>query len=153
MTNNSLLTELFDPDFWPKRFLHWASGETHNWPVFGFIHFTSHSPCYIVRLLYTCMAHIILTSCQTRITERFWGSIFEYHEIWPLQFDWSDIVAELYISSAILEGFYKNYNTALVGRVFANGQGNWGSIPGQVIPKTQKIVLDATMLNTPQYKV
>ena len=34
------------------------------------------------------------------------------------------------------------------GRVFANGPADVGSIPGQVIPKTQKMVLDATLLNT-----
>ena len=38
-------------------------------------------------------------------------------------------------------------------RVFANGQGYQGSIPGRVIPKTQKMVLDATLLNTQHYKV
>ena len=31
-----------------------------------------------------------------------------------------------------------------MSRVFTNGLGDWDSIPGQVIPKTQKIVLDAT---------
>ena len=41
----------------------------------------------------------------------------------------------------------------LMSRVFANGQGDWGSIPDGVIPKTQKIVLDATLLNTQHYKV
>ena len=41
----------------------------------------------------------------------------------------------------------------LVGRVFANCPGDLGSIPGRVIPKTQKMVLDATLLNTQQYKV
>ena len=40
-----------------------------------------------------------------------------------------------------------------MSRVFANGLGDWGSIPGQVIPKTQKMVLDATLLNTQHYKV
>ena len=30
------------------------------------------------------------------------------------------------------------------GRVFTNGPGYIGSIPGRVIPKTQKMVLDAT---------
>ena len=40
-----------------------------------------------------------------------------------------------------------------MSRVFANGPGDWGSIPGQVIPKTQKIVLDAASLNTQYYKV
>ena len=40
-----------------------------------------------------------------------------------------------------------------MSRMFANGPGDWGSIPGRVIPKTQKIVLDATLLNTQHYKV
>ena len=35
-----------------------------------------------------------------------------------------------------------------MSRVFTNGPGDWDSIPGQVIPKTQKMVLDATLLNT-----
>ena len=40
----------------------------------------------------------------------------------------------------------------LVGRVFANGPGDLGSIPGRFIPKTLKMVLDI-LLNTQQYKV
>ena len=39
------------------------------------------------------------------------------------------------------------------GRVFANGPGDLGSISGRVIPKTQKMVLDASLLNTQHYKV
>ena len=38
-------------------------------------------------------------------------------------------------------------------RVFANGQGELGSIHGRVIPKTQKMVLDAALLNILHYKV
>ena len=38
-------------------------------------------------------------------------------------------------------------------RVFANGPGELGSIPGPVIPKTLKMVLDASLLNTQHYKV
>ena len=38
-------------------------------------------------------------------------------------------------------------------RVFANGPGDLGSIPGRVIPKTLKMVLDTSLLNTQQYKV
>ena len=38
-------------------------------------------------------------------------------------------------------------------RVFANGPEDLGSIPGQVIPKTLKMVLDTTLLNTQHYKV
>ena len=41
----------------------------------------------------------------------------------------------------------------LAVRVFANGPGDLGSIPGRVIPKTQKMVLDASLLNTQHYKV
>ena len=38
-------------------------------------------------------------------------------------------------------------------RVFANGLGDLGSISGRVIPKTLKMVLDTSLLNTQQYKV
>ena len=40
-----------------------------------------------------------------------------------------------------------------VGWVFANGPGDLGSIPGRVIPKTLKMVLETSLLNTQQYKV
>ena len=44
-------------------------------------------------------------------------------------------------------------NIGQVGRVFANGSGDRGSIPGCVLPKTLKMVPDASLLNTQQYKV
>ena len=37
--------------------------------------------------------------------------------------------------------------------VFTNRPGDLGSFPGRVIPKTQKMVLDASLLNTQRYKV
>ena len=40
-----------------------------------------------------------------------------------------------------------------MSRVFVNGLGDQGSIPGQVIPKTQKMVIDAALFNTQHYKV
>ena len=40
----------------------------------------------------------------------------------------------------------------LVGRVFSNGPGDLGSIPGCIIPKTLKMILDTFLLNTQQYK-
>ena len=40
-----------------------------------------------------------------------------------------------------------------MARVFANGPRDQGSIPGRVIPKTQKIVLNATLRNIQHYKV
>ena len=41
----------------------------------------------------------------------------------------------------------------LMVRVFVNSPGDLGSILGRVIPKTQKVILDATLLNTQHYKV
>ena len=40
-----------------------------------------------------------------------------------------------------------------MSRVYANGSGDQGSFPGQVIPKTTEMVLDAALLNTQYYKV
>ena len=48
---------------------------------------------------------------------------------------------------------YTHNNMAPAVRVFPNGPGDLGSIPGRVIPKTLKMVLDTTLLNTQHYKV
>ena len=40
-----------------------------------------------------------------------------------------------------------------MSRVFANGPGDQGSTPGRVIPKTQKMGLDTSLLNTQYHKV
>ena len=40
-----------------------------------------------------------------------------------------------------------------MSRVFANGPGDRRSIPGRVIPKTQKMVPGLSLLNTQHYKV
>ena len=49
---------------------------------------------------------------------------------------------------------YKNNRfIGLVSRVCAKGTGDLGSIPGRVIPKTLKMELDTSLLNTQQYKV
>ena len=47
----------------------------------------------------------------------------------------------------------KQYIYIYSGRLFANGPGDWGSILGRVIPKTQKMVPDTSLLNTHYYKV
>ena len=39
-----------------------------------------------------------------------------------------------------------------MNRVFAKGPENRASIPGQVIPKTQKMVLDGALLSTHKVK-
>ena len=41
----------------------------------------------------------------------------------------------------------------LVRWVYASGLGDLGLIPGRVIPKTLKMVLDTSLLNTQQYRV
>ena len=40
-----------------------------------------------------------------------------------------------------------------MSRVFTNDPGDQDSISGRVIPKTQKMVLDAALLNIQHYKV
>ena len=37
--------------------------------------------------------------------------------------------------------------------MFVNGLGDLSSIPSRVIPKTQKVILDTSLLNTQHYKV
>ena len=46
-----------------------------------------------------------------------------------------------------------NQPIGIMATVFTNGQGDKGSIPGWVIPKIQKVVLDASVLNIQHYKV
>ena len=48
---------------------------------------------------------------------------------------------------------YDFYNIGLMCRLSVNGPGDWDSIPGWVIPKTLKMVLEAASLNTQHYKV
>ena len=45
------------------------------------------------------------------------------------------------------------YLIGLVSRVFTNGPEDEDSIPGCAIPKTLKMVLDTSLLNTQRYKV
>ena len=49
--------------------------------------------------------------------------------------------------------YIMNRAIGLMNRVFSNGPGDRDLIPGRVIPKTQKIVLDTALLNTQHYKV
>ena len=46
-----------------------------------------------------------------------------------------------------------DWSIGRVERVLANGLEDRGSIPGRVIPKTQKMVLDISLLNIQHYKV
>ena len=48
----------------------------------------------------------------------------------------------------LIPGFSEAFLRSRFYRVLVNGPGDQGSIPGRVIPKTQKMVLDASLLNT-----
>ena len=61
---------------------------------------------------------------------------------------WERVFYVFKILSTILDRFFGQ-----VGRVFANGPEDLGSIPGRVMPKTFKMVLDTSWLNTQHYKV
>ena len=43
--------------------------------------------------------------------------------------------------------------SGLMSRMISNGLGDRGSFPDRVIPTTQKMVIDVTLLNTQHYKV
>ena len=83
----------------------------------------------------------------------FIGVSFIQIQIFPLKL--------IYLFDTKFDTFYCIYDSyiffipdiGLAVRVFANGPGDLGSIPGRVIPKTQKMVLDASLLNTQHYKV
>ena len=59
-----------------------------------------------------------------------------------------DYLYNKYVMQKIYVQFF-----GLMSRMFANGPGDRGSIPGRVIRKTPKMALDATLLNIQQYKV
>ena len=56
-------------------------------------------------------------------------------------------------SLSIVYTFSLSPDIGLAVRVFANSPGDLGSILGRVIPKTLKMELDATLLNSQHYKV
>ena len=53
----------------------------------------------------------------------------------------------------VLQQYFLLVYIGLMSKVFASGPEDQGSIPGRVIPKTQKMVLDSALLNTQHYKV
>ena len=73
-----------------------------------------------------------------------------YRSVWKFQFC-IGMLEIIWLCSNKWVSLYRLIG--LVGRVFTNGPGDLGSIQGRVIPKTLKIVLDTSLLNTQQYKV
>ena len=54
----------------------------------------------------------------------------------------------MYICGRMYGSININIHIYTLSTVFGNSPGDWGSIPGRVIPKTQKMVIDASLLNT-----
>ena len=58
------------------------------------------------------------------------------------------------IKYQVYSQFFKSvFIIGIMVRVFANGLGDLGSIPGWIIPKTQKMLLDAALLSIQHYKL
>ena len=57
----------------------------------------------------------------------------------------------VFLYESIYIYIYIYTHTGMMVRVFANGLGDLVSIPGGVIPKTQKMVLDAASLSIIRY--
>ena len=81
----------------------------------------------------------------------FWYS-FKYH-LCTYIFHFVCNVCKSVWSTYLCMYYDGNWSIGLMSRVTANGPGDRGSIPCRVIPKTQKMVLDATLLSTQHYKV
>ena len=83
------------------------------------------------------------------VSLRIWTCVavsVSYDDIYPIHYSTSNhFLCNAYYQSVGVIG--------MMFRVFANGLGDLGSIPDRVIPKTQKMVLDASLLNSQHYKV
>ena len=109
---------------------------------------------YILIYIYICFTYIYVCAhvCAcVRFT--FFMCLCSHRFFWKTL-----IYISRYHISFITCTFYSKLNSILIPygpavRVFANGPGDLGSIPGRVIPKTLKMVLDTTLLNTQHYKV
>ena len=92
--------------------------------------------------------HVGIQSCEChlKLSEEFWNRNDVWKSSWLCWEEKLNIIV-------LLEPYrlYRDIGPAV--RVFANGPGDLGSIPGRVIPKTLKMVLDTTLLNTQHYKV
>ena len=64
-----------------------------------------------------------------------------------------DYLFDYYYDSSVQHFNHYTKVTGLMSWVFANGPGGRVSIPGRVIPNTQKMVLNAPLLSTQHYKV
>ena len=105
-----------------------------------------------------CYSHIIVVSSQDRdwlqrrllcLNKLIWEGRQRHVDCKGIRLRWTAVVCERLCSGHI----YIYWLIGFVVRVFANGPGDLASIPGCVIPKTLKMVLNTSLLNTQQYKV
>ena len=82
------------------------------------------------------------------ITKRSWPKIIHPEEIFLTRKYSAIILLELHCSWSDYHFFLQ-----ILFWVFASGPRDQGSVPGRVIPNTQKMVLDASLLNSQYYKV
>ena len=119
------------------------------------------STCPLISKSFSTCTYPLVTVPKTPITigiivtfmfHSFFNSLAKsrYLSFFPHSFNFTLWSAGTAKSTILLVLFFMYW---LFGLVFANGPGNLGSIPGRVIPKTLKMVLDTTLLNTQQYKV
>ena len=85
--------------------------------------------------------------CSIRIRRFFWTTFASV--LGPTN-PCSTAVGTEPFSPSVFEGFRA---IDLMSRMFANGPRDRSSIPGRIITKTQKMVLDTALLITQRYKV
>ena len=96
----------------------------------------------------SCLIRFLISYCSV---QKFCFSDSDPLYAWAFFFFFFFALHLLVVKFGILYSIWPDIGPGV--RVFANGPGDLGSIPGRVIPKTQKMVLDASLLNTQHYKV
>ena len=79
--------------------------------------------------------------------------LLEHTNIFNANSRWIHSSIQIIVSHIFMTACHPEPPIGPAVRVFTNGPGDLGSIPGRVIPKTLKMVLDTTLLNTQRYKV
>ena len=113
---------------------------TSQYVAFNIIYLHLYVPTYIYIYIYACVRVCV------------WVCVCEY----------ACVCVSIYLrlcdnyirtSNEIINVLHAFIYIGLAVRVFTNGPGDLGSIPGRVIPKTLKMELDTTLLNAQHYKV
>ena len=118
----------------------------------------------IIYLIYKCIHLIYLHKiiiCKISSLVNLFNNIPTHYGLSNLKFDKNNL--HTIIRLKIFLSNTNNLNTIIwfqvtipahwpSGRVITNELGDWCSISGRVIPKTQKMVLDTSLLSTRHYK-